>query len=273
MKNALFFLSSFFFLSLVGRGVLEFNDLPHPQSAIAWKDPEVLERVPFQDKVLVVFSAGWCPSCRKMELTVFRSKQFAKFLERNGYCAVKVTPERNPKLFEKLGSKYRIGVVPALVVLRRDGRVARIWKGEMDQATLEWRLDPSLENLNPDLSWFYEEPVFDKRDNKVVCRFFQRRMFLQRENYGWQFSPSPEFVEWAEQHLNLFSEDWGKKSLTFQKESYKGFGIRTVPTMIAFSSDGKEIMRFEGQLAIQEAPKRIAEYMKAKGIPFPSPPP
>jgi thiol:disulfide interchange protein len=82
-----------------------------PEVDVQWREFEQAEfvRMLGQERMVVQFTADWCPNCKFLERTVLREKNLSRWKERYGFVAVRVdlTRENLPgtRLLRELGSQ------------------------------------------------------------------------------------------------------------------------------------------------------------------------
>ncbi|MDO8834786.1 MAG: thioredoxin family protein [Vicinamibacterales bacterium] len=99
------------------------TDATAPASAVAWQDDldaALAEARSSGRRVLVEFSASWCPSCVAMKHDVWPDPAVARAVEA-GYIAVSVDTDRNGVL----PARYQVDAIPTLILLDADGRVVK----------------------------------------------------------------------------------------------------------------------------------------------------
>ncbi|MCP5286534.1 MAG: thioredoxin family protein [Burkholderiaceae bacterium] len=78
--------------------------------------------------VLLYWGATWCPPCNQLKATFFNRQDFAQAA--NGFIAVHVDGDRPGA--QKLGSRFKVGGYPTVVLLSPDGREITRLPGEAD---------------------------------------------------------------------------------------------------------------------------------------------
>jgi thiol:disulfide interchange protein len=99
------------------------TDAATPPSAVVWQDDLDAARAEARTsgkRVLVEFSASWCPSCVAMKHDVWPDPAVARAVEA-GYVAVSVDTDRNGVL----PARYEVDTIPALLLLDADGRMLK----------------------------------------------------------------------------------------------------------------------------------------------------
>jgi thioredoxin-like negative regulator of GroEL len=94
-----------------------------PSSAVAWRtdlDGALAEARSSNKRVLVDFSASWCPPCVAMKHEVWPDADVARAIDA-GYVPVMVDADRD----NGLSSLYRVESIPAVLMLDADGRVVK----------------------------------------------------------------------------------------------------------------------------------------------------
>lgn len=94
-----------------------------PVSAVVWQsdfDGALATARSTGKRVLVHFSAPWCPSCVAMAHDVWPDPVVARAIEA-GYVAVSVDTDRD----QVLSSRYQVDAIPTLLLLDADGRVVK----------------------------------------------------------------------------------------------------------------------------------------------------
>jgi len=94
-----------------------------PSSAVAWRtdlDGALAEARSSNKRVLVDFSASWCPPCVAMKHEVWPDADVARAIDA-GYVPVMVDADRD----NGLSSRYRVESIPAVLMLDADGRVVK----------------------------------------------------------------------------------------------------------------------------------------------------
>ena len=94
-----------------------------PSSAVAWRtdlDGALAEARSADKRVLVYFSADWCPPCAAMKHDVWPHPAVARAIDA-GFVPVMVDADRD----NGLSSRYRVESIPAVLMLDADGRVLK----------------------------------------------------------------------------------------------------------------------------------------------------
>ena len=94
-----------------------------PASSIAWRtdlDAALAEARSTNKRVLVDFSADWCPPCQAMKHDVWPHPQVEKAISA-GFVPVLVDADRDTVLADR----YQVASIPTILLLDTDGRVAR----------------------------------------------------------------------------------------------------------------------------------------------------
>jgi thiol:disulfide interchange protein len=94
-----------------------------PGSAIAWRtdlDGALAEARATNKRVIVDFSADWCPPCVAMKHDVWPHPDVAGAINA-GYVAVIVDADRD----HGLSARYQVDAIPAVLLLDADGRVLK----------------------------------------------------------------------------------------------------------------------------------------------------
>ena len=92
-----------------------------PASSIAWRtdfDGALAEARSANKRVLVDFSADWCPPCVAMKHDVWPHPQVARAVEA-GYVALLVDADRDTVL----AARYGVSAIPTVLLLDADGRL------------------------------------------------------------------------------------------------------------------------------------------------------
>jgi thiol:disulfide interchange protein len=103
-----------------------------PASAIAWRtdlDGALAEARTANKRVLVDFSADWCPPCVAMKHDVWPHPDVAGAINA-GYIAVMVDADRD----NGLSARYQVDAIPAVLVLDAGGRVLKRNDGYLPRA-------------------------------------------------------------------------------------------------------------------------------------------
>jgi len=103
-----------------------------PASAIAWRtdfDGALAEARSANKRVLVDFSADWCPPCVAMKHDVWPHPQVARAVDA-GYVALLVDADRDTVL----AARYQVSAIPTVLLLDGDGRVVKRNDGFLPRA-------------------------------------------------------------------------------------------------------------------------------------------
>jgi len=103
-----------------------------PVSAIAWRtgfDGALAEARSANKRVLVNFSADWCPPCVAMKHDVWPHPAVAGAINA-GYVALLVDADRDTVL----AARYEVAAIPTLLVLDADGRVLKRNNGYLSRS-------------------------------------------------------------------------------------------------------------------------------------------
>jgi thiol:disulfide interchange protein len=103
-----------------------------PASAIAWRtdfDGALAEARSANKRVLVDFSADWCPPCVAMQHDVWPHPDVAGAVNA-GYVPVLVDADRDTVL----AARYQVEAIPTLLLLDADGRVVKRNGGYLPRA-------------------------------------------------------------------------------------------------------------------------------------------
>ena len=96
---------------------------PAPASSIAWRtdlDAALAEARSANRRVLVDFSADWCPPCQAMKHDVWPHPQVEKAISA-GFVPVLVDADRDTVLADR----YQVSSIPTILLLDPDGRVVK----------------------------------------------------------------------------------------------------------------------------------------------------
>ena len=99
------------------------TDAPAPTSSIVWRrdsDGALAEARAAKKRVLVDFSASWCPSCVTMRHDVWPDAGVARVIDA-GYVAVKVDVDMDTDL----SPRYQVESIPTVLLLDAAGRVVK----------------------------------------------------------------------------------------------------------------------------------------------------
>jgi len=94
-----------------------------PDSAIAWRtdlDGALAEARSADKRVLVYFSADWCPPCAAMKHDVWPHPAVAGAIDA-GYVPMLVDADRDTLL----AARYRVSAIPTVLLLDAQGRVVK----------------------------------------------------------------------------------------------------------------------------------------------------
>ncbi len=94
-----------------------------PASAIAWRtdlDAALAEARGSNKRVLVDFSADWCPPCVAMKHDVWPDPQVARAVDAE-YVPLLVDADRDTAL----AARYQVSSIPTVLLLDADGRVVK----------------------------------------------------------------------------------------------------------------------------------------------------
>lgn len=254
-----------------GQALLRSQDAPPVEELVPWQPYESLGEPPHDRKILLDFAADWCAPCRRMQMTTFRDPRFVEWLEARGLRPVRFEETSgNWSEFQAARARYGINGLPALVVLREDGKPSTPIVGLRTRDDLLWALRRALEDLQTDLRW--HQPGFRGSGDpaRITVLNFGRSYLLGREDRDdWRTFPSEEFRDWADRHLDLVSDPGHPVR---GRSYYRQHGIHSVPTIILLGPDGEEIGRFEGAAAIAVSPGAIARIAREAGLRIPDPP-
>lgn len=105
---------------------------PAPASSIAWRtdlDAALAEARSANKRVLVDFSADWCPPCQTMKHDVWPHPRVAEAISA-GYVPVLVDADRDTVLADR----YQVSSIPTILLLDADGRVVKRNNGFLPRA-------------------------------------------------------------------------------------------------------------------------------------------
>ena len=94
-----------------------------PTSAVAWRSDlggALVEARSTHKRVLVAFSASWCPPCIAMKHDVWPDPDVARAIDA-GYVPLMVDADQD----NGLSARYQVEGIPAVLVLDADGRVVK----------------------------------------------------------------------------------------------------------------------------------------------------
>jgi thiol:disulfide interchange protein len=105
-----------------------------PASPIAWRtdlDGALAEARSADKRVLLDFSADWCPPCVAMKHDVWPHAEVASAVS-TGFVAVFVDADRDTEL----GARYQVSAIPTVLVLDSDGRVLKRNDGFLSRSAM-----------------------------------------------------------------------------------------------------------------------------------------
>jgi thiol-disulfide isomerase/thioredoxin len=245
---------------------------PAVDELVPWEPYETLGQPPYERPVLLEFSADWCLPCRRMQVTTFRDPAFVELLEQWRLRPVRVeqTPETVLEFQDTL-RKYHITWLPAMVVIREDGRFSRPITGETRTEDMGFLLTRAFQSLEQQLFW--NPPAFADigMPGRLTVMNFDNVWYLPRETRNdWRDTPTADFAMWCERHVDLVDD--GFRQYTEGSEHYRRWGIRTAPTLLVLDDNGSIVARFEGPDAVAQAPAEIARIARELGLDVPDPP-
>jgi thiol:disulfide interchange protein len=83
--------------------------------------------------IFVYFQADWCGWCKKMEVDTLAKPSVRNVLSRYVYCVIDSDKEK------EIAKKYKIGSIPAYVVINSNEEVLKFGKGyKSESAFLLW---------------------------------------------------------------------------------------------------------------------------------------
>jgi thiol:disulfide interchange protein len=114
---------------------------PAPASSIAWRtdlDAALAEARSANKRVIVDFSADWCPPCQAMKHDVWPHPQVASAVSA-GYVPVLVDADNDTVL----AARYQVSSIPTILLLDADGRVVKRNNGFLPSSGMLRFLDES----------------------------------------------------------------------------------------------------------------------------------
>jgi thiol:disulfide interchange protein len=114
---------------------------PAPASSIAWRtdlNAALAEARSANKRVIVDFSADWCPPCQAMKHDVWPHPQVASAVSA-GYVPVLVDADNDTVL----ASRYQVSSIPTILLLDADGRVVKRNNGFLPRSGMLRFLDES----------------------------------------------------------------------------------------------------------------------------------
>jgi len=114
-----------------------------PASAIAWRtdfDGALAEARSANKRVLVDFSADWCPPCVAMKHDVWPHPQVARAVDA-GFVPLLVDADRDTVL----AARYQVSSIPTVLLLDADGRVVKRHDGFLPRSGMLRFLSESAE--------------------------------------------------------------------------------------------------------------------------------
>jgi thiol-disulfide isomerase/thioredoxin len=258
---------------LCGAGQFYMRSQPGPpvDEAVAWEPYEDLGPPPYEQPILLEFSAEWCMPCRRMQVTTFRDPQFVEILNRWNLRPVRIQEEKfNDSEMQTLLRKYRADGYPTLIVVATDGRYEHVTLN-LDTIELGWEIERTVARFESKLFWNDIDAIGRSADGKLQVLNFDTFWYLPVESrVSWRKLPSQEFAAWAAEHLDLVQGVFLKHLEGV--EQYRRFDVLQTPTLVVLGPAGREIARFEGMREVQEAPGKIAEIAREQGLDIPDPP-
>ena len=254
-----------------GQLYMRSQEAPPVDELIAWEKYEELGPPPYERPILLEFSAEWCMPCRRMQVTVFRDPRFAEILKRWNLRPVRVQEEDYTEFeMRELLAKYKTSAYPTLIVVATDGRYERV-PATLDTTDLGWEIERTVALFESKLFWNIGDSVGRSPGGKIQVLNFDTLWYLPVESRSnWLERPSPEFAAWSAANLELYGDRF--RHHLDGVEHYRRFGVTVDPTLVVLDSVGREIGRFEGMRAVQEAPGKIAELARERGFDIPDPP-
>jgi thiol:disulfide interchange protein len=114
---------------------------PSPASSIAWRtdlDAALAEARSANKRVIVDFSADWCPPCQAMKHDVWPHPQVASAVSA-GYVPVLVDADNDTVL----AARYQVSSIPTILLLDADGRLVKRNNGFLPRSGMLRFLDES----------------------------------------------------------------------------------------------------------------------------------
>jgi thiol:disulfide interchange protein len=114
-----------------------------PASSIVWRtdlDAALAEARSANKRVLVDFSADWCPPCQAMKHDVWPHPAVAEAISA-GYVPVLVDADRDTVLADR----YQVSSIPTVLLLDTDGRVVKRNDGFLSRSGMLRLLDETAE--------------------------------------------------------------------------------------------------------------------------------
>lgn len=254
------------------QAVLRSRGAPQVEERVPWEPYDTLGQPPYDRPVLLEFSADWCLPCRRMQVTTFRDPEFVALLEQQRLRPVRLeeTPETVLE-FRRIMRSYHVTGLPAMVVIREDGRFSPPIMGATRTEEMDRLLTQAFRSLDQQLFW--NAPAFADTGipGRLTVMNFDNVWYLPRETRNdWRETPTADFAMWCERHVDLVADVFAR--FPDGSEHFRRWGIRSAPTLLVLDDDGSVVARFEGADAVARAPAEIARIARELGLDVPDPP-